>query len=68
MNVEAQRAARRAAMPITSAFLDEYAEFSPKVIYARENGITAGKRDQAENAFTIPPGYGIATNVPKVKK
>lgn len=54
---EAQRAARRAAMPITSALLDEYAEFSPKVIYARESGITAGKRDKDENAFTLPASY-----------
>lgn len=57
MDIEAKRAARRAAMPITTALLEEYAEFSPKVIWAKENSISAGKRDENENAFTLPPSY-----------
>lgn len=56
-DIDAQRAARRAAMPIVSAMLEEFAEFSPKVIFASENGISVGKRPVAESAFTIPPGY-----------
>ncbi len=56
MNLDAQRAARRAAMPITSALLDEYAEFGAKVIYASENGIVFG-RPSAGDEFTIPPNY-----------
>lgn len=54
---EARRAARRAAMPITTAILAEYAEFSPTVIYASENGITVGKKPDYPEAFAIPPRY-----------
>jgi len=57
MTMESQRAARRAAMPLTAALLDEYAEFSPKVVYARENGIKAGKRPVYSEVFAIPSGY-----------
>jgi hypothetical protein len=67
-NLEARRAARRAAMPITQSLLDEYAKFSPAVIYAQENGITAGRKPQDENAFDIPPGYGMPTHTAKAKK
>ena len=56
-DIEAQRAARRAAMPITSALVERYAEFSPRVVYASENGITVGREPQDENAFDIPPNY-----------
>lgn len=56
-DIEAKRAARRAAMPVTTAFVEQYAEWSPKVIYARENGITVGKRDEDENCFEIPANY-----------
>lgn len=56
-DTEARRAARRAAMPVTSALLDEFAEWGATVVYAQENGITAGKKPDYSNAFTIPPGY-----------
>ena len=67
-DIESQRAARRAAMPLTTAFVEQYAEFSPKVIYARENGIRVGKPPQDENAFDIPPNYRMATNVERAKR
>lgn len=67
-DIESQRAARRAAMPITSEFMWQYAEFAPKLIYARENGIRVGKPPQDENCFAIPPLYRMATNVAKVKR
>jgi hypothetical protein len=57
-DMESQRAARRAAMPQTTALVEQYAEFSPKVIYASENGITVGRRPQYAEVFTIPPRYG----------
>ena len=56
-DLDAKRAARRAAMPITTALLDEYAEFSPTVIYAEEGGRTFGKKPSDENAFQIPQNY-----------
>lgn len=51
--------ARRAAMPVVSALVNELRETFPDaaVIYAQENGITVGKRPCRENAFTIPPNY-----------
>jgi len=55
--IEAKRAARRAAMPITTALMEQYAEFSPTLIYASENGRAFGKPPQDENAFTIPANY-----------
>lgn len=54
---EALRAARRAAMPITTALLAEYAAFKPKVIYASEAGITVGKKPQYAEVFEIPVNY-----------
>jgi hypothetical protein len=57
MDTEAKRAARRAAMPVTTSLLAEYAEWGARVIYARENGITAGKKPDYSGAFDIPPGY-----------
>jgi hypothetical protein len=66
--IEAQRAARRAAMPITSALLAEYADFSPKLIYAVENGIRVGKQPQDENAFPIPPLYRQNTHIERAKR
>lgn len=66
-DIEAKRAARRAAMPITSAFVEQHAQFSPTVIFASENGITAGKPPRDENAFTIPRGYGMETGNAKRK-
>ena len=57
--LEARRAARRAAMPIVSAFVNEVRETFPDVtvIYAHENGITVGRRQNNESAFTIPCNY-----------
>lgn len=56
-DLEARRAARRAAMPVTTALLAEYAEFAPKVVYAQENGITVGKKPDYSSAFTVPANY-----------
>lgn len=60
-DIEVQRAARRAAMPITASIVEQYAEFSPRVIFASENGITVGKRPNYTETFDSPHGYGIAT-------
>jgi hypothetical protein len=68
MSIEAQRAARRAAMPLTTAFVEQYAEFAPTLIYAVEGERSYGKPPKGENAFTIPPGYRMATHVEKVKR
>jgi hypothetical protein len=54
---EARRAARRAAMPITAAFVEQYAEFMPTLVWAAENGITFGKPPQDESVFVIPANY-----------
>lgn len=67
-DIEAKRAARRAAMPITTALVEQYAEFKPTVIYAQENGITVGKEPQDREVFTIPHGYGLVTHIPKAKR
>lgn len=40
--IEAKRLARRAAMPITTAFVEQFAEFKPMLIWACENGKTYG--------------------------
>jgi hypothetical protein len=66
-DTEARRAARRAAMPVTTSMLDEFAEWGATVVYAQENGITAGKKPDYSNAFTIPPGYCPSWR-PKEKK
>ncbi|HEX8924926.1 MAG TPA: hypothetical protein VF786_04000 [Terriglobales bacterium] len=55
--IEAKRAARRAAMPITTALLAEFAEFAPTVVYACENGITVGKRPVYAEVFDVPANY-----------
>jgi hypothetical protein len=57
MTIEAKRAARRAAMPLVSAILAEYADFAPTVVYATENGIVVGKPPVYAEVFPIPPGY-----------
>jgi hypothetical protein len=67
-DTEARRAARRAAMPITTALLAEYAEWGARVVYACENGITVGKRPCNENAFQIPPNYRPSWTPPEKKK
>jgi hypothetical protein len=56
---EERRAARRAAMPVVSALLDEWLALFPgtQVVYAVENGISAGKRPDYSNAFRIPADY-----------
>lgn len=56
-DLESRRAARRAAMPVTSALLAEYAEWGATVVYAEENWITVGKKPDYSNAFDIPAGY-----------
>lgn len=66
-DTEARRAARRAAMPITTALLAEYAEWGATVVYACENGITVGKRPKDENVFDIPAGYAPMRAMPELK-
>jgi hypothetical protein len=53
-DLDAQRAARRAAMPTVSALLEEWSAMFPgtKVIYAVENGIRVGR----ERGSTGEPG------------
>jgi hypothetical protein len=63
-DIEAKRAARRAAMPTTTEFIEQYADFAPTLIYASENGKTYGKEPVDENAFTIPRGYGMTAPIP----
>ena len=67
-DTEARRAARRAAMPVTSALLAEFAEWGATVVYAQENGITVGKKPCNENAFQIPPNYCPSWTPPEKKK
>lgn len=57
MTLEAKRAARRAAMPVVTAILAEYAQFAPTVVFASENGIVVGKPPVYAEVFDIPPGY-----------
>jgi hypothetical protein len=57
MDLEAKRAARRAAMPTVTALVEQFAEFAPKVIYASENGHTVGKPPVYAEVFDIPRGY-----------
>jgi hypothetical protein len=57
MTIEAKRAARRAAMPIVTAIVQEYEQFAPKVIFAHENGVTVGKPPQYIEVFEIPARY-----------
>ena len=64
---EAKRAARRAAMPQTTALLAEFAEWKPTVIYARENGITVGKKPEYVEVFDIPAGYFPMRPMPESK-
>jgi hypothetical protein len=66
-DIEAKRAARRAAMPITTAFVEQYAEFGAKLIYAQEGGITFGKPPQYTEVFTIPANYGMPSGTPTKK-
>ena len=54
---EAQRAARRAAMPTVSAIVAELEQFKPQVVYAQENGITVGKAPKYAEVFDIPANY-----------
>lgn len=60
----------RARFPNVAALVDEIKAqgFDAKVIWCSENGISAGKQPQYTEVFDIPPGYGMATNVQKVKK
>lgn len=66
-DIEAKRAARRAAMPVTTSLLAEFAEFGATVVYACENGITVGKKPQEENVFEIPTGYAPMRQIPEAK-
>jgi hypothetical protein len=63
-DLEAKRAARRAAMPITAALVEQYAEFSPTVIYAQENGLTVGKPPHYAEVFDIPANYHPSYQLP----
>jgi hypothetical protein len=65
-----RRGSNRAQMPTVAAMVDEIRAlgFPVKVTYARENGLTVGGRIRDENAFTIPPGYLMPTNVERVKR
>lgn len=62
--VNRARDANRAAMPNVAAFMDELRAqgISARVIYARENGVTFGKKPVYENAFAVPRGYRMATS------
>ena len=64
MTPEAKRAARRAAMPRTTALMEQYAEFSPTLIYARENGHTYGKPPQYAEVFDVPENYNPSYQAP----
>lgn len=57
MTIEAKRAARRAAMPATTALMEQYAEFKPTLIYAVEGAHTFGKPPQYAEVFPIPANY-----------
>lgn len=57
MTPEAKRAARRAAMPQTTALMEQFAEWTPTLIYAVEGLHTFGKPPQYVEVFTVPEGY-----------
>lgn len=57
MTPEAKRAARRAAMPATTALMEQYAAFSPTLVYAKEGAHTYGKQPVYAEVFDIPAGY-----------
>jgi hypothetical protein len=62
-DIDAKRAARRAAMPVTTEFMEQYADFAPTLIYASENGRSYGKAPQDKEVFTVPAGYGYVAPV-----
>lgn len=68
MTIESKRAARRAAMPIVSSIVAQYAAFNPVVVYASERGITVGKRPVYAEVFCIPRGYRMPTHTTKERK
>lgn len=64
MTPEQKRADRRAAMPQTTALMEQYAEFSPTLIYASENGHSFGKPPEYVEVFDIPAGYNPSYQAP----
>jgi hypothetical protein len=62
-DIDAKRASRRAAMPMTTEFMEQYADFAPTLIYASEKGLSYGKQPVDSEVFTIPPGYGYVAPV-----
>jgi hypothetical protein len=67
---EALRAARRAAMPLVGAMVQEWRTLFPNltVIYASENGIEVGKKPQDTEVFTIPANYFPSRPVAPITK
>jgi hypothetical protein len=64
MTPDQKRAARRAAMPITTSLMEQYAEFKPTMIYASENGHTFGKPPEYAEVFDIPANYNPSYQAP----
>lgn len=64
MTPEQKRAARRAAMPQTTALMEQYAAFSPTLIYAKEGAHSYGKPPVDVEVFDIPAGYNPSFQPP----
>jgi hypothetical protein len=57
MTPDQKRAARRAAMPVTTSLMEQYADFAPTLVYAVEGAHTFGKPPQYAEVFAIPANY-----------
>ncbi len=57
MTREERAAENRARMPTVAAWVDEYAQWGVKVVYASEGGHTVGAQPTEANVFAVPAGY-----------
>lgn len=57
MTRDEKAAQNRARMPTVAAWVDEYAQWGAKVVYASEGGHQVGKQPDEANVFTVPAGY-----------
>lgn len=64
MTPDQKRAARRAAMPITTSLMEQYAEFSPTLIYAKEGAHVYGKPPEYAEVFDVPANYNPSYQAP----
>ena len=68
MTRDEKAAQNRARMPTVAAWVDEYAQWGAKVIYASEGGHQVGKQPDEVNVFTVPAGYNPCYQIPDKKE